>query len=147
MVSHSGIEKQLQKILSRPAIRARLFDYLKRPSGTRHDPHNLRGGVVGDVWDGTEFKDWLATAKPHDATATWGTRTNVFELFTRVFVDAAQAYQKTSYSVTGFYMAIENLPPHMRHKKKNLILLGVLPGTSILLSSFFRSHLVACVCE
>ena len=45
-------------------------------------------------------------------------------------IDWFQPYSHTVASVGVIYLAVMNLPRHLRYKRKNMLLLGIIPGPS-----------------
>jgi len=46
----------------------------------------------------------------------------------RLFLDGFQPYERVQYSVDALFLTIENLPPALRGKPENMILLALIPG-------------------
>jgi len=117
--------------LSRPEIQASFWYHLDRPTTTTRDPNGAHGAPTGDIWEGDDCKRWKTVANPGDKSKSFFTRKHVFEVFFRLFLDGFQPYERVQYSVDALFLTIENLPPALRGKPENMILLALIPGTAM----------------
>ena len=56
-------------------------------------------------------------------------------------VDWFQPYKHVQYSVCAIYLIVLNLPCNLRHRKENIILVGIIPGPyepSLCINSFLE---------
>jgi hypothetical protein len=105
------VETALSKILLRPEITTLLDHWKDRqlPVGTYGDLYE------GDVW--RDFKKWEGV--PFLSDRGIGLMLNM---------DGFQPFKRRQYSVQGIYLAIMNLPRHLRYRRENMILVGLVPG-------------------
>ena len=123
-------------ILRRPGVRDNVWFHLRQQaqrSTTRHtNPVDGTHTFSEGLWDGAMWKAWQQKRKgARDANpdACWFTREGILELFLLLFVDAFQPYHHVKYSVNAMILAIGNLSAQVVHKKQNLILVALIPGT------------------
>jgi hypothetical protein len=105
------VETALSSIISRPDL-DKLLDHWKSrslPRGTYGDLYE------GDVW--REFQTWKG--KPFLSESGIALMLNM---------DGFQPFKRRQYSVQGIYLAIMNLPRHLRYRRENMILVGLVPG-------------------
>lgn len=82
---------------------------------------NVINGVLSDVYDGQVWKDFQ---KFEDVPFL----SEPFSYALMINVDWFQPYTHTQYSIGAIYVTILNLPRHVRNKKCNIILIGIMPG-------------------
>ena len=78
-------------------------------------------GVIADVYDGSVWKSFLTVNGKEFLLSIYG-----FGLL--INVDWFQPYKHVLYSVGAIYIAILNFPHHLRYRRENMILIGVIPG-------------------
>jgi hypothetical protein len=123
-----GMQNQIKRLLSRPAIRKTLWHFLKR---------KIPDGIFADIYDGNMFKRFQQTRMPSPKDSTnWFETENQYDLALLLNCDAFQPFKKTSYSVTCFWMAVANLPRSIRYLEENIILIAIFPGTHYFLMIF-----------
>ena len=105
-----SIVEQLERILSR--VDNRCDEWKSR---------DLPNGVMGDVYEGRVWKEWLPWLGRNN-----GGRSLAFALN----CDWFQPYKYSQHSAGAVYMVILNLPREIRYKSENVILVGMLPRTS-----------------
>ena len=109
--------------VTKPSITAQLTRILSRV-GNRCDEwraRDLPDGVMGDVYEGRVWKEWLPWFKEVE-----GCRSLAFGLN----CDWFQPFKSSQYSAGAVYMIILNLPREIRYRSENVILVGMLPKTS-----------------
>ena len=105
--SYKSIKSSLEKLLLLPSFYNR---WKTQP--------NDSNGFLKDVYDGAIWKEFL----PILLTS--------FTLGFMLNIDWFQPYTHTVSSVGVIYLSIMNLPRHIRSKRQNIILIGVIPGPS-----------------
>lgn len=80
-------------------------------------------GFVGDVYDSEIWRKFLRYKNRPFLTEPGN-------YLVQLNVDWFQVYERQSYSVGAIYAVILNLPRRLRSQRKNICLLGVLPGPS-----------------
>jgi hypothetical protein len=106
-----GVEAALSNILLRLGIDESLEHWKKR---------TLPEGTYGDLYEGAvwrEFQEW--NGFPFLSDRGIGLMLNM---------DGFQPFKRRQYSVQGIYLAIMNLPRHLRYRRENMILVGLIPG-------------------
>ena len=78
-------------------------------------------GVMADVYDGAVWKSFLTV----DGKQFLSSR---YSLGLLINVDWFQPYKHVQYSVGAIYLAILNFPRHLRYRRENMILVGIIPG-------------------
>lgn len=73
-------------------------------------------GLLKSVYDGAIWKEFLPTLLTS------------FALGLMLNIDWFQPYTHTMCSVGVIYFSIMNLPRHIRSKRENIILVGIIPG-------------------
>jgi hypothetical protein len=105
------VETALSEILLREGINKSLNHWMKR---------KLPAGSYGDLYEGEvwrEFQEWKGV--PFLSSTGIGLMLNM---------DGFQPFKRRQYSVQGIYLAIMNLPRHLRYRRENMILVGLIPG-------------------
>ena len=124
----SDVKKQLEEILGRIDPN-QFFYHLKRPLGTKHDPNSERGTIGGDsVWSGTVAQQWKQQFHSGSTSTKWFSNVGSYDVAFRFFVDGYQPFEHTQYSETAFCFSLENLPPGLKMKSENVILIALFPG-------------------
>ena len=109
------------------SLKSTLQDFLQRPDFQKECEHwrsKLRNsGCYEDIYDA---KMWMDFQNPGgqpflSLPYTYGLTLNI---------DWFQPFSHTVYSVGAIYMSILNLPRHIRNKRQNMMLIGVIPGPS-----------------
>jgi hypothetical protein len=105
------VETALSTILCRQGVDEQLDHWKRRslPKGTYGDLYE------GDVWG--EFQKWKDTP--------FLSRSGIALMLN---MDGFQPFKRRQYSVQGIYLAIMNLPRHLRYRRENMILVGLVPG-------------------
>ena len=78
-------------------------------------------GVMADIYDRSVWKSFLTVNGKEFLLSRYG-----FGLL--INVDWFQPYKHVQYSVGAIYIAILNFPRHLRYRRENMILIGVIPG-------------------
>ena len=78
-------------------------------------------GVMADIYDGSVWKSFLTVNGKEFLLSRYG-----FGLL--INVDWFQPYKHVQCSVGAIYIAILNFPRHLRYRRENMILIGVIPG-------------------
>jgi hypothetical protein len=105
------VETALASILSRQGMDQSLDHWKERllPKGSYGDLYE------GDVWK--DFQQWKGV--PFLSARGVAVMLNM---------DGFQPFKRRQYSVQGIYLAIMNLPRHLRYRRENMILVGLVPG-------------------
>lgn len=106
---YNTLMSSLQKLLLRPSFYEHCNHWCTR---TQH-PNTL-----ADVYDGRIWKEFESVFQQ---TWTLGLMFNI---------DWFQPFTHTVASVGAIYLTVMNLPRHMRSKRENFILVGIIPGPS-----------------
>lgn len=107
-----GMETSLQRILNRPDLVSSCENVRNRPFSSH---------ILSDVWDGRVWQDFqVVDGKPF--------LSEPYSYALMLNVDWYQPYKHLSYSIGVIYLAILNLPRHLRYKVENIILVGLMPG-------------------
>ena len=85
-----------------------------------HSHNRASSRFVRDLYDGKVWKQFLNVS---------GTSFQ-FSYGLVLNIDWFQPYSHTVASVGVIYLAVMNLPRHLRYKRKNMLLLGIIPGPS-----------------
>ena len=81
----------------------------------------IPSGVMADVYDGSVWKSF----KDKDDKYFFEARYNLGLLLN---IDWFQPYLHVKYSVGAIYLVTLNFPRHLRYRKENMILVGIIPG-------------------
>lgn len=109
-----SVEVALEKILRQPGIGKALDEWKKRAKSIGG------GGQMSDVTDGQVWKDFQEVKGVPFLSGNG--------LALMLNMDGFQPFKYRQYSVQGIYLAIMNLPRHLRYKRENMILVGLVPG-------------------
>ena len=109
---YKSIITSLQDFVKQP-------EFLKNCESWRHLP--TLPGQYHDIYDGNIWKQFqVYEGRPFLSTAlSFGFTANV---------DWFQPFKHSQYSVGAVYLAVMNLPRHLRFRRENLILCGLIPG-------------------
>lgn len=91
---------------------------------TEHWKHrsNMNGsGILEDIYDGRVWSEF----QHYDNEPFLSTP---LSLGLMINIDWFQPYKHVTYSVGAIYLVILNLPRHIRYKRENVLLIGILPG-------------------
>ena len=112
----------LGDIVGRPGIWAWLDAWREgRADGSHH--HGIRGRAFSDVMDGDVWTSFMQLdGRPYLSTAG--------NLCLSLNLDWFQPFSDTPYSCGVMYLAIMNLPPHLRYKRENCIILAAFPPST-----------------
>ena len=99
---YPGIVPQLKRILQRPVVQENLFHHLFR---------RVPPGVLGDIYEGTEWQKWKQKVKPGCAGETWFSVYGHADLGFVFNADAFGPYKRGQYAIYGFYMILVGLFP------------------------------------
>lgn len=105
---YTSLESSLQRLFLRPFFYEQCQHWRNRS--------NASNGLLCDVYDGAIWKEFASLFL------------NSFAVGLMLNVDWFQPYSHTVYSVGAVYLTIMNLPHHIRSKRENIILLGIIPG-------------------
>ena len=92
---------------------------------------------ISDVYDGRIWKKFLNEKGFFSSQHSIGLMLNI---------DWFQPYKHRIYSIGVIYLALMNLPRHIRFKRKNIIIVGLIPGPKEP-SKIINSYLFPLVCE
>lgn len=81
--------------------------------------------VLSDVYDGAVWK----TFKMNPAASVPFVDESPYNLMMALNVDWFQPYKDTQHSTGAIYLTIQNLPREERNLKKNVLLVGLIPGS------------------
>ena len=104
---YKSLKLSLEELFMRPHFYDECEHWKKRPDSN---------GSLKDIYDGAiwkEFQSILLTS---------------FTVGLMLNIDWFQPYSHTISSVGVIYLSIMNLPRHIRSKRENIILVGVIPG-------------------
>ncbi|PIL24708.1 hypothetical protein GSI_12594 [Ganoderma sinense ZZ0214-1] len=111
----------LVDLISRPGMRT-----LLRQSW---DPKDSPPGVVPDILDSEAIRSFLGPDKKTPFCSQPDDTLNlVFTLFVDWFNPFGNKKAGKSHSVGVIYLALQNLPAHLRYRAENMCLVGVIPG-------------------
>ena len=105
---YTSLKLSLQNLFLRPSFYEQCQHWKKRTS--------VSNGALHDVYDGAIWKEF------HPVLLT------SFSLAVMLNIDWFQPYTHTVSSVGVIYLTIMNLPRHLRSKRENIILVGIIPG-------------------
>jgi hypothetical protein len=105
---YASLKSSLQKLFLRPSFYEQCQHWNKRPLVT--------DGSLYDVYDGAIWKEF----EPLFLSS--------FTLGLMLNIDWFQPYTHTVSSVGVIYLTLMNLPRHLRSKRENVILVGIIPG-------------------
>ena len=77
--------------------------------------------MLADIYDGKIWSEFLCYKNQPFLFQP-------YSLGLTINVDWFQPYKHVKYSVGAIYLIILNLPRHLRYKRENVILVGILPG-------------------
>lgn len=103
-----GLETALTPLFRRPNFHKDLEHWRNKSPGTL-----LRDVYSGRIWQ--QYANQPFFSEP-------------FSLGFVINIDWFQPYKHIAYSVGAIYLAILNLPRHIRYKKDNILFIGILPG-------------------
>ena len=110
---YNSLSSSLQELLLRPGFVEECNHWRDRPCSN----------MIRDVYDGKIWKKFLnVEGSPFLA--------GPFSYALILNIDWFQPYSHTVASVGVVYLAIMNLPRHLRYKRKNMLLIGIIPGPS-----------------
>lgn len=78
-------------------------------------------GILSDIFDGQIWKEFQ-----HYNEVSF--LSQPFSYAFMINVDWFQPFKHTPYSVGAIYLTVMNLPRHLRYKRQNIILVGIIPG-------------------
>ena len=105
------VETALNTILRRPGVDLSLDHWKAR---------QFPKGTYGDLYEGELWRDFQ-TWKGEEFLSGSG-------IAVMLNMDGFQPFKRRQYSVQGIYLAIMNLPRHLRYRRENMILVGLIPG-------------------
>lgn len=119
---HQDFKNWMARLLSRPGIEKLIDD---------HQGMLSRNGEISDIWDAPAFQNFKdASGQPFCRAMENHEGRYVFSLASDGFNPYQMKEAKQTVSSTGIYMALLNLPPHLRYLPENMYLAGVIPGPS-----------------
>ena len=132
--SKSGFELRPRLIATIRKIKTALGDTVSRPGmwacldawrvGRQVEAHvGVRGRAFADVYDGDMWKSFMEYADAPYLNTTGN-------LCLSLNLDWFQPFSDTPYSCGAMYLAIMNLPPHLRYKRENCIVLASFPPST-----------------
>lgn len=78
-------------------------------------------GVMSDIYDGTVWASFLYVDGKEFLKSCCG-------IGLLINVDWFQPYKHVQYSVGAIYLVVLNLPRHLRYRRENMLLVGIIPG-------------------
>lgn len=112
--------KSLQESLQTLLLRAKFASNCEIWKTEKHH-QEARSEVIKDIYDGNIWKEF----RVYRGSAFLDLP---YSLAFILNVDWFQPFSHTQYSVGVIYLTILNLPCHIRYKRENVILIGVIPG-------------------
>ena len=111
----AGIRQQLERLYRRPGFENSLRHWTNRPTFDN---------LLTDIYDGSVWQSFKGT----DSAKFFRSEMADSHLGLMINIDWFQPYDGTIHSTGAVYAVICNLPRNIRFKRKNILLLGLLPG-------------------